>query len=60
MNQEAEYDKDEAFREINRKMEQYKNKPKSNLNETEPINLENSEEVRKTKISMPTKKVGTT
>ncbi|XP_070004421.1 uncharacterized protein [Nicotiana sylvestris] len=37
MNQEPEYDEEEAFREINRELEQFENKPKSNLNETEPL-----------------------
>ncbi|XP_070020454.1 uncharacterized protein [Nicotiana sylvestris] len=54
MNQELEYDKEEAFREINRELEQFENKPMSNLNETEPINLGSSEEVKETKISIQT------
>ncbi|XP_070054955.1 uncharacterized protein [Nicotiana tomentosiformis] len=37
MNQELEYDEDEDFREINRELEQFENKPKPNLNETEPV-----------------------
>ncbi|XP_070043118.1 uncharacterized protein [Nicotiana tomentosiformis] len=52
MNQEPEYYEDEAFREINRELEQFENKLKPNLNETEPVNLGSSEEVRKTIISI--------
>ncbi|XP_033515986.1 uncharacterized protein [Nicotiana tomentosiformis] len=52
MNQELEYDEDEAFRDINRELEQFENKPKPNLNATEPVNLGNSEEIRKTMISI--------
>ncbi|XP_070007482.1 uncharacterized protein [Nicotiana sylvestris] len=36
---------DDDFREINRELEQFDNKPKSNLNEIEPVNLDNSKEV---------------
>ncbi|XP_070041105.1 uncharacterized protein [Nicotiana tomentosiformis] len=35
MNQEVEYDEDEAFREMKRQLDQFENKPKPNLNETE-------------------------
>ncbi|XP_070017821.1 uncharacterized protein [Nicotiana sylvestris] len=52
MNQELEYNKEEAFREINRELEQFGNKPKPNLNDTEPANLGSSEEIRETKISI--------
>ncbi|XP_070015112.1 uncharacterized protein [Nicotiana sylvestris] len=54
MNQEPEYDKEEAFREINRELEQFENRPKPNLNDTKPVNLETSEEIRETKISIYT------
>ncbi|XP_070015649.1 uncharacterized protein [Nicotiana sylvestris] len=37
MNQESEYDEEEAFEEINRELEQYENKPKLNLNDIEPL-----------------------
>ncbi|XP_070014126.1 uncharacterized protein [Nicotiana sylvestris] len=52
MNQEPEYDEEEAFREINRELEQFENKPKPNLNDTELVNLGSSEEVRESKISI--------
>ncbi|XP_070015676.1 uncharacterized protein [Nicotiana sylvestris] len=52
MNQEPKYDEEEAFREINRELEQFENKHKPNLNDTEPVNLGSSEEVRETKISI--------
>ncbi|XP_070025061.1 uncharacterized protein [Nicotiana sylvestris] len=48
MNQEPKYDEAEVFREINRELEQFENKPKPNLNETEPVNLGISEEVQET------------
>ncbi|XP_070057833.1 uncharacterized protein [Nicotiana tomentosiformis] len=35
MNQEVEYGEDEALKEIKRKLDQFENKPKPNLNETE-------------------------
>ncbi|XP_070004770.1 uncharacterized protein [Nicotiana sylvestris] len=54
MNQEPKYDKEEAFREINRELEQFENKPKSNLNDTEPVNLGSSKEIKETKISIHT------
>ncbi|XP_070022576.1 uncharacterized protein [Nicotiana sylvestris] len=54
MNQEIEYDEEEAFKEINRELEQFENKPKPNLNETKPVNLGSSEEVKETKISIHT------
>ncbi|XP_070007432.1 uncharacterized protein [Nicotiana sylvestris] len=51
---QLEYDEDEAFREINRELEQFDNKPKPkpNLNEIEPVNLVNSEEIRETMINI--------
>lgn len=49
-----EYDEEEAFKEINRELEQFENKPKPNLNETEPVNLGSSEKVKETKISIHT------
>ncbi|XP_070039927.1 uncharacterized protein [Nicotiana tomentosiformis] len=52
LNQDPEYDEDEAFREINRELEQFENKPKPNLNETELVNLGSPEEVRETMISI--------
>ncbi|XP_070029554.1 uncharacterized protein [Nicotiana sylvestris] len=45
---------EEAFREINRELEQFENKPKPNLNETELVNLGSSKEVQKTMISIHT------
>ncbi|XP_070008360.1 uncharacterized protein [Nicotiana sylvestris] len=54
MNQEPEYDEEEAFREINHELEQFENKPKPNLNDTEPVNLGSSKEVKETKISIHT------
>ncbi|XP_070019247.1 uncharacterized protein [Nicotiana sylvestris] len=52
MNQEPEYDEEEAFREINQELEQFENKPKPNLNDTELVNLGSYEEIRETKISI--------
>ncbi|XP_070002691.1 uncharacterized protein [Nicotiana sylvestris] len=54
MNQEPEYDEDEALRKINRALEQFENKPKPNLYETELVNLGSSEEVQETMISIHT------
>lgn len=54
MHQELEYDEDKVFDEIKRELEQFENKPKPNLNETEPINIGVHEEVRETKISIHT------
>ncbi|XP_070047500.1 uncharacterized protein [Nicotiana tomentosiformis] len=54
MNQEVEYDEDEALKEIKREFDQFENKPKPNLNETEAINLRSPEETRETKISIHT------
>ncbi|XP_070002282.1 uncharacterized protein [Nicotiana sylvestris] len=54
MNQEPEYDEEEAFREINRELEQFENKPKPKLNDIEPVNFGTSEEIRETKISIHT------
>lgn len=39
INQEPEYDEEEALREINQELEHFENKPKPNLNDTEPVNL---------------------
>jgi len=54
MHQEVEYDEDEVVEEIKRELEQFENKPKPNLNETELINIGSHEEVRETKISIHT------
>ncbi|XP_070028851.1 uncharacterized protein [Nicotiana sylvestris] len=54
MHQEVECDEDEVVEEIKRELEQFENKPKPNLNETEPINLGSHEEIRETKISIHT------
>ncbi|XP_070017813.1 uncharacterized protein [Nicotiana sylvestris] len=54
MNQGPEYDEEEAFREINRELEHFENKPKPNLNDTELINLGTLEEIRETKLSIHT------
>ena len=56
INPEPEYDEEEAFREINRELEHFENKPKPNLNDTEPVNLGTLEEIRETKISIHTDK----
>ncbi|XP_049373001.1 uncharacterized protein LOC125837979 [Solanum verrucosum] len=53
---EVEYDEEEAFREINRDLEQFEQKPKPNLSETEAINLGCNEEVKEIKISLHVKK----
>ncbi|XP_047261077.1 uncharacterized protein LOC124894443 isoform X2 [Capsicum annuum] len=45
MKQEGEYDKEEALEEISKELEQFEDKPNPNLNETEPINLENHHQV---------------
>ena len=50
--QEVEYDEEEAFREINRELEQFEHKSKPNLSETETINLGSSEDVKEIKISL--------
>nr|XP_009763209.1 PREDICTED: uncharacterized protein LOC104215153 [Nicotiana sylvestris] len=55
MHQEVECDEDEAIEEIKRELEKIENKPKPNLNDTEPINLESHQEIRETKISIHTK-----
>ena len=52
MKQDGEYDEEEALEEISKELEQFEDKPNPNLNETEPINLGNQEDVRKTKISV--------
>ncbi|XP_070026150.1 uncharacterized protein [Nicotiana sylvestris] len=54
MHQEVEYEEDEIVEEIKRELEQFENKPKPNLNETETINIGSPEEVRETKISIHT------
>ena len=46
-----EYDEEEAFREINRELEQFEQKSKPNLSETETINLGSTEDVKEIKIS---------
>ncbi|XP_070004826.1 uncharacterized protein [Nicotiana sylvestris] len=55
MHQEVEYDEDEVVEEIKRELEQFENKTKPNLNETELINIGSHEEVKETKISIHTK-----
>ena len=50
--QEVEYDKEEAFSEINWELEKFEHKSKPNLSETETINLESFEDVNKIKISL--------
>ncbi|KAF3647316.1 hypothetical protein FXO38_17099 [Capsicum annuum] len=52
MKQDGEYDEEEALEEISKELEQFEDKPNPNLNETEPINLGNQEDVRETKISV--------
>jgi len=47
-----EYDKDEAYEEIKKGLDQFENKPKPNLSETEAVNLGTPEEVREIKISI--------
>ena len=47
-----EYDEDEADEEIKRGLDQFENKPKPNLSETEVFNLGNFEEVKEIKISI--------
>ncbi|XP_070047520.1 uncharacterized protein [Nicotiana tomentosiformis] len=54
INQEVEYDEDEALKEIKRELDQFKNNPKPNINETEAINLGSPEETREIKISIHT------
>ncbi|XP_070007434.1 uncharacterized protein [Nicotiana sylvestris] len=51
---QEEYEEDEIVEEIKRELEQFENKPKPNLNETETINIGSPEEVRETKISIHT------
>ncbi|KAK6796491.1 hypothetical protein RDI58_004192 [Solanum bulbocastanum] len=51
-NQEVEYDEEEAFREINRELEQFEHKPKPNLGEIEATNLGSTEEVKEIKINL--------
>ena len=52
MKQDGEYDEEEALEEISKELEQFEDKPNPNLNEIEPINLGNQEDVRETKISV--------
>ena len=47
-----EYDEDEADEEIKRGLDQFENKPKPNLSETEVVNLGTPEEVNEIKISI--------
>ncbi|XP_070002528.1 uncharacterized protein [Nicotiana sylvestris] len=54
MNQEPDYDEEEAFREINRELEQFENKPKPNLNNTKLVNFGSLEEVQETMINIHT------
>ncbi|XP_070040196.1 uncharacterized protein [Nicotiana tomentosiformis] len=54
MHQEVEFDENEAVEEIKIELEQFENKPRPNLNETEPINIGGHKEVRETKISIHT------
>lgn len=49
---EVKCDEVEAFREINKNLEQFENKPKNNISETDKINFGNIEEVIKIKISL--------
>ncbi|XP_070026223.1 uncharacterized protein [Nicotiana sylvestris] len=49
---ESEYDEDEAFKEISKELNHFEETPKSNLNETEAINLGDSDNVRETEISV--------
>ena len=52
MKQEGEYDEEKALEEISKELEQFEDKPNPNLNETEPINLGDQEDIRETKISV--------
>ena len=52
MKQDGEYDEEETLEEISKELEQFEDKPNSNLNETELINLGDQEDVRETKISV--------
>ncbi|XP_070011859.1 uncharacterized protein [Nicotiana sylvestris] len=47
---ELEYDEEEAFEEISKELNHFEEKPKPNMNDTEAINLEDPDNVRKTKI----------
>ena len=47
-----EYDYDEADEEIKRGLDQFENKPKPNLSETEVVSLRTPEEVKEIKISI--------
>ena len=48
----GEFDEDFVPDEITREVDQFENKPKPNLEETESINLGTSEDVRETRISV--------
>ncbi|XP_070018079.1 uncharacterized protein [Nicotiana sylvestris] len=50
--QEVEYDEEAAFEEISKELKQFEEKPKSNLSETDTINLGDQDDVRKTKINV--------
>ncbi|XP_070029456.1 uncharacterized protein [Nicotiana sylvestris] len=50
--EEIEYDEEEAFEEISKKLSHFEEKPKPNLNEIEAINLEDPDNIRETKISV--------
>ncbi|XP_070008349.1 uncharacterized protein [Nicotiana sylvestris] len=49
---EIEYDEEATFEEISKELKQFEEKPKSNLSETEAINLGDQDNVRETKISI--------
>ncbi|XP_070029513.1 uncharacterized protein [Nicotiana sylvestris] len=46
------YDEDEAFEKISKELSHFEEKPNSNLNETEAINLGDPDKVKETKISV--------
>ncbi|XP_070004924.1 uncharacterized protein [Nicotiana sylvestris] len=50
--EEIKYDEEVAFEEISKELKQFEEKPKTNLSETELINLEDQDDVRETKISV--------
>ena len=47
-----EYDEGEADKEVKKGLDQFEDKPKPNLNDTEIINLGTGKEVREIKISI--------
>ena len=50
---ESEYeDEDKAFEEISKELIHFEEKPKPNLNDTEAVNLGDTDNVRETKISV--------